>query len=300
MATNERDMIASRMCQWLATRLDLYVVYNTLFLSLYGKRYRSLNQFDIILWCVVKPNTLFTQIYRLNTSCTAKKWRYIYMYIYLEIYLEIVSRERESIYRSKSNNIPAASRENKTIAYTTRVIVVVYSRQRKCVFEKIRANSRTTIIQANRPTFAASNESLQREPLILGPPVQRGIVEFPRMMFLNVSQGPHQPKQPGRHREIKKHRLVCASEKPSETLVALVCTAPPDKSWRGHSRWHPGIFVDIGPVSWLFPLMTCIVWRYRAASCYASAISLTSPISTISLWFEWFPLFLPQEPFLRF
>lgn len=125
--------------------------------------------------------------------------------------------------------------------------------------------------------------------------MQRGIVEFSRMMFLNVSQGPHQPKQPGRHREIKKHRLVCASEKPSETLVALVCTAPPDKSWRGHSRWSSGdLRGDIGPVSWLFPLMTCIVWRYRAASCYASAISAHLSSFTISFHVEWFPFLLQR------
>lgn len=35
IATNERDMIASRMCQWLATRLNLYVVVQyTLSLSM--------------------------------------------------------------------------------------------------------------------------------------------------------------------------------------------------------------------------------------------------------------------------
>lgn len=94
MATNERDMIASRMCQWLATRLNLYVLlYNTLSFSLYGKRYRSPNRRDIILRCVVKPDTLFTfsNFYRL----VSRKKMKTYAYVYLEIYLDRIERERE-------------------------------------------------------------------------------------------------------------------------------------------------------------------------------------------------------------
>lgn len=87
------------------------------------------------------------------------------------------------------------------------------------------------------------------------------------------------------------------SEKPSEILLALVCTVP-DKieeatvdDIRNHGGHRSGFLIT--------PPMTRIVWRYRVASCYSSSVisssSLLSPTPFHSNGFLFLPVIARRE-----